>query len=369
MPSVKPANILALIVLLAACRRAPPASEKASHRDAAAPALAPTAVADRCRIGGSRVPLLTRWTSAQREALETAMRGGIAVLAADDCKGARVLSGCRARGRYGYMGARIETHGVDLSTDEELRINAPASEGASDAGLPHMHVDLTVVGARATTRSLLAPSELTGDCAEATHFVRAADVGLERPNADACRAARPGDAAPPAGCNAVVAVRISPISPLEDLVTFDKAPEGAVLNIGVCPESMVVAFRRCVRAPVDAPHLCAFGDGASCTEQCRRGDTNSCDVLGFMLWHGKGVAKDMALAAARYSEACERGDAIGCSNLAAFTSAGEGVTQDRAKAATLFDRACALGDLDACSNLASVYITGDGLAADVARAL
>lgn len=202
MASVKRLRILALLVGSAACRRAPVAQKpSAAALESQAPDASAVA-ADPCRIDSSRMPLLKRWTGAQREALETAMRGGIAVVAVDDCKGARVLTGCHARGRYGYMGIRLKVRRIDLSTDEELRINAPATEGMADAGAPPMHVDLTIVGARTTTRSMLAPSELTGDCAGATHFVHTAEVGIDGAKADACRAARPGDADPPAGCKA-----------------------------------------------------------------------------------------------------------------------------------------------------------------------
>jgi TPR repeat protein len=368
---------------IAGCRRATPsaatqadASALAAKSGAAEPVDA--AKAEPCRIDGSRRPLLVRWTAEQRSALETAMGSGIAVFAADDCHGLRLLPGCTARGHYGYLGVSVRTSGMDLSTEDELRVNAPAAvEGASTGAAPPRYVGLTTVGERATTRATLAPEELHGDCAAATHYVTEAEIGLAtvsrskdagaRSAAAACRAARPGDEAPPAGCRTILAATIVPIAKLGELVGYDRAPSGAVLPIGMCPSGMVVSQSRCVRSPTDAPYLCAFGDAAECRAQCDRGDMNSCDVLGFMLWHGKGVTPDLAQAAALYRKTCDTDDSIGCSNLAVFLYRGDGVDVDQVKAAALFEHGCALGDKGSCNNLGEAYLSGKGVAADPAR--
>jgi TPR repeat protein len=336
---------------------------------------------DPCRIAGSRAPLLSRWTNAQRDDLESAMRSGIAVLSADDCHGVRLLPACHARGRYGYLGKTAQLSSVDLATEEELRINAPVPDVSTtgDAGNHPIHLDLAIVGQRATTRGLLSPGELTGDCAKATHFVTGAEVGAattapaRAPDAGAvpssCRAAHPGDLDPPAGCRTLVEIRIEPIAELGEFITYDRAPKNTVAPIGVCPQDMVVSRGKCARPPVDAPYLCAFGDAAGCREQCGRGDLNSCDVLGFMQWHGKGLDKNLALAAATYAKGCDQGDSLACANLAFFEYEGQGVPKDAAKAATLYERACSLGTTSACGDLGVAYLNGVGVAADPARGL
>jgi TPR repeat protein len=335
---------------------------------------------DACRVVGSRQPYLVRWTPAQQEVLQSAMRAGIAVVASDDCHGLHVLPRCHARGRYGYLGATPEAHRLDLSTDEELRVNAPVAEAAgADAGEHAVHFDLSVVGHRATARALLSPGELTGDCQGATHFVTAATVGaavLPAPGrgasgaavvASACAAAHAADGDAPLGCRTLLEVSISPIAELGELISFDQAPAGAVLPIGTCPASMVVSGHRCVRPPVSEPFLCAFGDGAACRAQCDRGDANSCDVLAFMLLHAQGASKDVALATTMYARSCDQGDAIACDNLGGLYYGAEGVPKDAEKAAALFDRACALGSADACGNLGTLLRAGEGIVADEAR--
>lgn len=383
------ASVLALVAVIdvgasLGCRRPPPPGpEKSVPQAVVVPAAraevdaARPAQHDPCASEGDRMPLLTRWTAAQREALETAMRSGIAVLAADDCHGARLLPACHARGRYGYLASPLDTHTIDLSTDEELRVNAPSYAGTltSDAGVRPIRVHVEIVGHLGTTRVSLGPKELVGECDGATHYVDGAAIGgatIVDKNAspaatEACSAARAADLKPPAGCGSLVSLRIHRIADPEAAVTFDHAPDGAVLNVGVCPDSMVVSRDRCVTAPTAAPHLCAFGDATECRAQCDRGDTNSCDVLAFMLWHGKGVALDMTLAATQYAGACERADRIACGTLAMFLHEGHGVPKDFAKAAALFARACSLGSAEACGNLGSVYLDGDGVDADVAR--
>jgi hypothetical protein len=129
------------------------------------------------------------------------------------------------------------------------------------------------VGRQATTRHLLSPDELTGDCDGATHYVAAVEVGatieadeksLAAGSASPCRAAHAGDLEPPSSCKTPVAIRLSRIAPLGSLVPFDRAPDGTVASIGTCPEGMVVSEGRCTRLPPDAPQLCAFGDVAGC---------------------------------------------------------------------------------------------------------
>lgn len=110
---------------------------------------------DGCRIDGERQPLLARWTPTERAALENAMKSRIAIVAADDCHGLRLLSDCHVRGHYGYLGRASHTRRVDLSTDEELRINAPLARASRSAGPLPLRLETTIAGERATTRDAL----------------------------------------------------------------------------------------------------------------------------------------------------------------------------------------------------------------------
>jgi TPR repeat protein len=301
------------------------------------------------------------------------MKAGIAVMAADDCHGLRLLSGCHVRGHYGYLGRASHVSRVDLSTDEELRVNAPLADASGSADSVPLRVEMTIAGERATTRAALTPDEVSGDCAGATHFVSDAQIGAfsiaseAGPTGEPCQSARPGDLEPVAACNTVVNIEITPIAKLGELVGFDRAPAGAVLPIGMCPRDMVIARDACVRPPVSGPYLCQFGDAAGCRDQCDRGSVDSCDVLGFMYWHGKGVPQDLSRARDQYTTACEKGDRIACSNLAVFAYRGEGTPKDLPQSAMLFERACTLGDKQSCANLGESYLAGEGVVADPPR--
>jgi TPR repeat protein len=370
MSAVPRVGIAALGIAVAiGCRRAPPAN--AANDGGPTGWTGPSAIvrrdaaADRCRVENGRMPWLVRWTADERRALADALREGLVIVAADDCRGLRVLRGCHAHGGYGYLGTAPTTRSADLVTDEELLVNAPLAGATSDAGsATPLHAAVTTVGRWQTVRALLAPDELTGACDGATHYVAYGAVGVPSATVDACAAAKPGDTAPPNGCDAPVVLRMEPIAQLGDLTSFDKLPSDAVAPIGMCPDGMVVTAEKCARKPTDAPYLCAFGDGAECTAQCDRGDINSCDVLASMLRQGSGVAKDARAAAARYAAACDRADAIACSNLASERYAGDGVAKDMAVAAKLFARACDLGEVFGCGNAATMRVRGEGSAKD-----
>lgn len=204
---------------MAGCNRGPtrsnasrpdlPATDQASGILAQPADSAPD---DGCKIGGARKPLLARWTSTQRAALENAMKTSIAVMAADDCRGLRLLSDCRVRGHYGYLGRASYASRVDLSTDEELRVNAPLGSATDSAGSKPLRVETTIAGERATTRDALTPAEVSGDCAGATHYISAAQIGAVsvgppndvRPTVESCQSARPGDLNPVATCSTLV---------------------------------------------------------------------------------------------------------------------------------------------------------------------
>ena len=389
------AGLLALVAALApsaSCHKPSTGAADGPSREASAPSPSTTATAtpsaaspldagprpaDPCRIEGARQPFLARFSPGDVQALATAMDRGIAVVAADDCHGLRLLRACTAHGRYGYLGTVPTSRALDLGTEEELRVNAPAPmAAATDGGTAFLHVDVTTVGQRATTRGLLSPAELSGSCEGATHFVQRAHVGVFARRGGgapvpphACAAAHPGDANPPSGCGSLVNVRLVRITELGDLIAFNQAPAGTVAPIGACPASLVVSKGRCVRPPTTDPFLCSYGDEAQCRAQCNRGDVDSCDVLGFMRTRGPGAAKDAAAAIPPYAKSCEMGDAIACDNLGALYLDGSAVATDAAKAGAYFQRACDFGSADACGNLGTLYRTGEGLAKDEARGL
>jgi tetratricopeptide (TPR) repeat protein len=83
---------------------------------------------------------------------------------------------------------------------------------------------------------------------------------------------------------------------------------------------------------------------------CEAGEPRGCDAAGDALLVGRGVTRDLALAAATYEKACEGGVARSCHQLAVLYATGQGVTRDPVKARTLFVKACKGGHEPACAH-------------------
>ena len=66
---------------------------------------------------------------------------------------------------------------------------------------------------------------------------------------------------------------------------------------------------------------------------------------------GKGVKKDLRLAASLYKQACDNGEPNGCNNLGVLYKNGLGVTKDKDRAVELFKQACNEGNTRGCDNL------------------
>lgn len=75
---------------------------------------------------------------------------------------------------------------------------------------------------------------------------------------------------------------------------------------------------------------------------CDAANASECKRLASMYAEGKGVAKDLARAAALYEKACDAGDAASCFTGMIYYLRGEGVSKDPARAAKLSQRGIAL---------------------------
>jgi hypothetical protein len=138
----------------------------------------------RCLTPSSReAPLVVDWDLQSRGDLEVAMKRGIAVVAYD-CKTLRVLPDCRVKGGYSFLGVTVKEQLLRLENADEVKANLPfsgavlgAKLGASMARGSTLDVALVVIGKRVASRGTLTGAQLAGQCAGATHFVRAATVG------------------------------------------------------------------------------------------------------------------------------------------------------------------------------------------------
>lgn len=86
--------------------------------------------------------------------------------------------------------------------------------------------------------------------------------------------------------------------------------------------------------------------------------------LGFMFYHGEGVAQDNKRAVALFERAAEGGDVRSASNLAKMYQLGMGVEQDDKRAAAWFRKAAEMGDAPSQFEASIVYYKGQGVERD-----
>ena len=370
-----------------------------------------------------------------RKALALAEIGGVVVAA--DGHSIRVLPDCTFDASYGFVRLLADTHSLQLSDEQSVGVNLPTLAGTSGAKVSaeYQHgatldVAWEIVGSRRTTATHVTRDGLQGtSCKEATHYVRAVDVGqfsIKRGTRGALRAAAEmfgagasgatessasiessaGTAAackqyddgddggpPPTDCS--VPVRIA----LEAIV--DGNSQGAVdqpappIQMAACPAGYRNSGALCTKGGQAGPYRCDPGDAADCDAQCQRGNADSCAIAGAL--HSKGgddkaalelfvkgcngqsaeacfnlgalaynAAHDVDSALKALKPACQLGYAPGCQQLAKLYS-GKPAGPDLAAVASFAFRACNAGDAASCFVIGDMLTTGAGMPADPAR--
>lgn len=300
------------------------------------PAAAPRVVEmPACPVTAAK-PWIVDMRPEERIELELAMRAGFAVVSYD-CRSIRVLRGCQAKSRHTFVGASAREFRVKLTSREEVVATLPARGAVIARELSpggSVDIDVAVVG-EARARSLpVARPGLSGECAGATHLVRAAEIGGFRlalagatpkelsqgGDAAACRAGAADAAAPPAACHEILRVELEPIA---------ESP----------------------------PAECAVADEGACKDACDRGNAKSCVKVADMLSGRKPGQKSVPAESVRLASlACEADLAEGCE------LAGEVLAVDKSPAARApLERACELGRGAACERLGAAP-AGDVLA-------
>jgi hypothetical protein len=87
------------------------------------------------------------------------------------------------------------------------------------------------------------------------------------------------------------------------------------------------------------------------TRACDAGVARACNVLGILVWQGRGVIEDPTRAYSLYVRACDGGDPSGCFNASVCHKTGSCAEKNAAEATKFLQRACDGGDQDACANL------------------
>lgn len=351
-------------------------------------------------------PLVVDWRPDHRGDLEIAMKEGVAVVAYTK-EGMRLLKGCHAKGKYGFLGMTLKEQVISLEDENEIRANLPLS-GVGIAGKlggelkqgTVLNIAMALVGKHKTTNQEVPRDTLEGRCDGATHFVSGATVGAfvlktaargeastaaevfgvgasaatssakDVMNKDgditSCRKASPDEAAPPDGCTALIRLELEGIAP-----AAAKTPPPAVKTSWApnpCPPGMVLSAGKCAMPSAQRPHQCDPRDVADCGAQCDRGHPESCVNLGFAHERGQGAPKDVRRASQLYAKACELGSALGCHNAGFLLNEGEGMSHDPAKAVGLFEKACLWGEARGCNSLGAALFAGSGIAHDLDRA-
>lgn len=102
--------------------------------------------------------------------------------------------------------------------------------------------------------------------------------------------------------------------------------------------------------------------------KAQAGDARAQFNLGFLYYHGQGVALDHAQAAHWYNKAAEQGLAEAQVNLGHLYAHGEGIPQDYAQAAVWWHKAAEQGSAEAQYNLGFIYAHGQGVPQDNVQA-
>jgi hypothetical protein len=357
-------------------------------------------------------PLVVDWPSEQRGDLEVAMKQGVGVVAYD-CKGVRMLPSCKVRGGYGFMGISLKKETIELKTADELAANLPLGAtklGASLSSSSSIAVDLRMIGVNATTRTRLTRPELTGDCAEATHFVQTATVGafavlqktegavaasVSAPIGDvsgssssdksrltgdgeleSCEKWNPDSERPPAACKAVLRLQLTPIASDDIVLPDDKA--GAFRG-AVCQEGFSFSGGKCTPSAGKGKQ-CDPTSEEDCERQCKLGHAPSCTALGRIFREGIGKAKQSFRRSVEpLTTACEapEPDPKACLLLArTYDEARREIPYDESrvrtvarKASWLLQGACGDGDAEACWLAGDLFRTGVTLPRDPVTAM
>ncbi len=369
------------------------------------------ALGESCKsVGAQAEPLVVDLPAHERADLEEAVRGGKLAVVAYDCKAMRLLKSCSSAGSYAFQGLSPRRQAIVLENADEIRTNLPSLgpalavklEGELSRGST-LDLDILMIGKRRTTVTKLEVSDLRGDCAGATHFVRGAYVGAfelstrtrgkarlatevlgagAETSSDsqklgssgdgdlsACSTFRPELASPPGTCDALLRLELVGVGAARaDGRESKRASLSNASAWRACGEGLVLTDGKCAAPTAGKPFQCRSEQPIECGEQCGQGHGGSCATLGILYERGLGVAKDPSKSTTYFEKGCQLGDAYACTNLGVMLERGEGIAADAARAAKLYGESCDRGDENGCYNLALAREVGRGGAKDEAAA-
>jgi hypothetical protein len=134
----------------------------------------------KCGVAKSQArPLIVEWPSADRQELESKVRGGVVAVRYRDCE-MDVLERCSVPSKYSYLGTTRAEDRVVIKDADDLYANLPVGAARLEGKLERsgqLTVDMSLVGRYEADKAVIRTDELAGDCAGATHFIYGLSVG------------------------------------------------------------------------------------------------------------------------------------------------------------------------------------------------
>lgn len=121
-------------------------------------------------------PLIVEWAGTDKVALESISKRGVVVVQYVGCK-LRVLQRCEAKGKYAFSAVTVHRDTLDIKDDKDLFSKLPVASQSLKGELKSgktLKLDYVLVGQELASPE---PTELSGDCTGATHYVRTISLG------------------------------------------------------------------------------------------------------------------------------------------------------------------------------------------------
>ena len=353
--------------------------------------------------------LVVDFPASERSNLEIMMREHV-IAVEHNCKALKVLRTCQVDGEYAFKGTLVKNEEVRIESADELNSNLPFSAVKLNAKLKGEFkrgatVDLmmTSIGQQRSALTEVTPADLSGRCANATHYIFSATLGAfamtlgdrKKINAaaklfsfkqdadtsskqsftyrdgqlEACQSSDSSATSPQKGCGAILKVYLIPISQTSDeaLAQTPANPKKASSEAKqvptrqvTCPPHQEFFGGQCRNAKKQ--EACTLQNISSCSSQCETDkQALSCAILGYAYHTGEQVESNSRRAQYYLENGCELGEPYACYMLGSLLHQGKNYQQDYKYSAKLFDRGCQLGDGPSCYRYAKQLMKGQGV--------
>lgn len=121
-------------------------------------------------------PFIVEWPGTHKVELESISKRGLVMVRLEGCK-LDVLPRCEAPGSYSYESVTPSRDTLEIKDDNDLFSKLPISSQSLRAELASgkmLNLDYVLVGQKLASG---APTDRSGDCATATHYVRTISIG------------------------------------------------------------------------------------------------------------------------------------------------------------------------------------------------